>query len=97
MLGNRLFHVLCHQITAVVSPAFPHLPFAADRPVEHFFPLCVSGHIQLQMGTGFCDTILGQHLYCLPGLLNPVFTSQCISSLYNLNKTPFKLQQIDFL
>lgn len=57
VLCNNLFHVLCHQITAVVSPAFPHLPFAADGPVKDYFSLCVSWQIQLQMGIGFCDTI----------------------------------------
>lgn len=57
MLYNSLFHVLCHQITAVVSPAFPHLLFAADGPVEDFFPLCVSGQIQLQKGNGFCGIV----------------------------------------
>lgn len=57
MLCDSVFHVLCHQVTAVVSPAFPHLPFAADRPVEDFISLCVSWQIQLQMGTGFFDTV----------------------------------------
>lgn len=57
MLCNSLFCVLCHQVTAVVSPVFPHLPFAADRPVEDFISLCVSSQVQLQMGTSFCDTV----------------------------------------
>lgn len=42
MLCNSLFHVLCHQVAAVVSPAFPHLPFVADRPAEEFISLFVS-------------------------------------------------------
>lgn len=74
MLCNRLFHVLCHQITAVVSPAFPHLPFAADGPVEHFFPFVSLDTFSSRWALAFVTLFLDS--WTAP-LLSAWITSSC--------------------
>lgn len=75
----HLFHVLCHHIPAHSATHLPHLPFATSVLTEA--PLVafdIPQQIQLQVGFGFPNHILGSVAVFLPGYLSLYTSFLCL-------------------